>query len=78
MTDDYPSDVDGDVLRMIAEDGNDMTQPMEVDFHVVRADGKPPSKPANCSTFGAKPMTTSELTNSHTTPTPRNSRIAGV
>ena len=37
MTDDYPSDVDGDVLRMIAEDGNDMTQPMEVDFHVATA-----------------------------------------
>ncbi|MEQ9406400.1 MAG: ribonuclease E inhibitor RraB [Fuerstiella sp.] len=37
MTEDYPNDVDGDVLRMIAEDGNDMSTPMEVDFHVAAA-----------------------------------------
>lgn len=37
MADTYPEDVDGDVLRMIAEDGNDMTKPMEVDFHVATA-----------------------------------------
>lgn len=35
MAEDYPNDLDGDVLRMIAEDGNDMTVPMEVDFHVA-------------------------------------------
>ncbi|MEZ6127775.1 MAG: ribonuclease E inhibitor RraB [Planctomycetaceae bacterium] len=37
MADEYPDDLDGEVLRMIAEDGNDMTQPMEVEFHVAAA-----------------------------------------
>lgn len=37
MADDYPDDLDGEVLRMIAEDGNDMTQPMDVEFHVAAA-----------------------------------------
>ena len=37
MTDSYPDDIDGEVLRAIAEDGNDMTQPMSVDFHVAAA-----------------------------------------
>lgn len=37
MAVDYPNDLDGDVLRMIAEDGNDMTQPMDVEFHVAAA-----------------------------------------
>ncbi len=35
MSDEYPNDVDGDVLKMIAEDGNDMETPTEVDFHVA-------------------------------------------
>lgn len=37
MADDYPDDLDGEVLRMIADDGNDMTQPMDVEFHVAAA-----------------------------------------
>lgn len=37
MADEYPDDVDGEVLRMIAEDGNDMTQPVDVQFHVAAA-----------------------------------------
>lgn len=37
MTESYPDDIDGEVLKMIAEDGNDMTKPMEVDFHVAAA-----------------------------------------
>lgn len=35
MADDYPDDLDGEVLRAIAEDGNNMTVPMDVDFHVA-------------------------------------------
>ena len=31
---DYPNDADGDALRRIAEDGNDMSMPMDVDFTV--------------------------------------------
>jgi hypothetical protein len=31
---DYPNDADGDALRRIANDGSDMSQPMEVDFTV--------------------------------------------
>jgi regulator of RNase E activity RraB len=37
MATDYPDDLDGEVLRMIAEDGHDMTQPMDVEFHVAAA-----------------------------------------
>ena len=37
MTTDYPDDIDGEVLQMIADDGNDMSQPMIVDFHVAAA-----------------------------------------
>lgn len=37
MTTDYPDDLDGEVLQMIADDGNDMSQPMIVDFHVAAA-----------------------------------------
>ena len=37
MAADYPDDIDGQVLRMIADDGNDMSQPMEVEFHVAAA-----------------------------------------
>ena len=37
MAEEYPGDLDGDVLRMIAEDGNDMSQPMDVEFHVAAA-----------------------------------------
>ena len=35
MSHEYPDDLDGQVLRSIAEDGNDMTKPMEVEFHVA-------------------------------------------
>lgn len=35
MATEYPDDLDGEVLRMIAEDGHDMTQPMDVEFHVA-------------------------------------------
>ena len=35
MSQEYPDDLDGQVLRSIAEDGNDMTKPMEVEFHVA-------------------------------------------
>jgi regulator of RNase E activity RraB len=37
MTETYPDDLDGEVLRTIAEDGNDMTKPMDVQFHVAAA-----------------------------------------
>lgn len=37
MAQEYPDDLDGEVLRMIADDGNDMTQPMDVEFHVAVA-----------------------------------------
>lgn len=37
MATEYPDDLDGEVLRMIAEDGHDMTQPMDVEFHVAAA-----------------------------------------
>jgi regulator of RNase E activity RraB len=32
---DYPNDADGEALRMVAEDGADMSRPMVVDFMVV-------------------------------------------
>lgn len=35
VTETYPDDIDGEVLKVIAEDGNDMSQPMDVDFHVA-------------------------------------------
>ena len=35
MSQEYPDDLDGQVLRSIAEDGNDMTKPMEVELHVA-------------------------------------------
>jgi len=31
---DYPNDADGDALRRIANDGSDVSQPIEVDFTV--------------------------------------------
>jgi regulator of RNase E activity RraB len=34
----YPNDTDGEALRRIAEDGNDMSGPMDVDFHVAAPD----------------------------------------
>lgn len=37
MAQEYPDDLDGEVLRMIADDGHDMAQPMDVDFHVAAA-----------------------------------------
>ena len=33
----YPDDIDGEVLQMIADDGNDMSKPMIVDYHVAAA-----------------------------------------
>jgi len=30
----YPNDIDGDVLRRVAQDGSDMTQPMLIDFAI--------------------------------------------
>ncbi len=50
MAEEYPSDLDGDVLRMIAEDGNDMTVPMEVDFHVALATEEAAEKVAVAAT----------------------------
>jgi hypothetical protein len=35
MTPDYPNDSDGDALRRVASDGNDMTAPMVIEFPVV-------------------------------------------
>jgi hypothetical protein len=35
MMPDYPDDADGDALRRVAADGNDMSAPMVVDFPVV-------------------------------------------
>jgi len=35
MNDNYPADADGDALRRVVEDGNDLSQPMQVDFPVV-------------------------------------------
>jgi hypothetical protein len=32
---DYPNDADGDALRRVAADGNDMSAPMVMDFPVV-------------------------------------------
>ncbi|QDU31262.1 hypothetical protein ETAA8_64150 [Anatilimnocola aggregata] len=37
MNQDYPADADGDALRGVAADGNDLNQPMQVDFPVVFA-----------------------------------------
>jgi regulator of RNase E activity RraB len=30
----FPNDADGDALRRLAEDGNDLTRPMQIDFTV--------------------------------------------
>jgi hypothetical protein len=35
---DYPNDADGDALRRVAHDGNDMTRPMAIDFAVAVPD----------------------------------------
>ncbi|WP_425616273.1 ribonuclease E inhibitor RraB [Anatilimnocola sp. NA78] len=32
---DFPADADGDALRRVVADGNDLSQPMQVDFPVV-------------------------------------------
>ena len=32
---DYPNDADGDALRRVAADGNDMSKPMLIDFSVA-------------------------------------------
>ena len=34
MTDDYPDDPDGNLLRQVAADGNDMRSPMVIDFAI--------------------------------------------
>lgn len=31
---DFPNDADGDALRRLAEDGNDLTRPMHIDFTI--------------------------------------------
>lgn len=38
MSVDYPNDADGDAIRRVASDGNNMDQPMSVDFPVVLPD----------------------------------------
>ena len=43
MAPDFPNDADGDALRRVAADGNDMTAPMVIDFPVV----VPAETPAN-------------------------------
>ncbi|WP_166831360.1 ribonuclease E inhibitor RraB [Thalassoroseus pseudoceratinae] len=35
MNSEYPNNADGNVLRTLAESGNDMTKPMEIDFAVA-------------------------------------------
>ena len=35
VTQDYPNDSDGDALRRLAADGNDMASPMVIEFPVV-------------------------------------------
>jgi hypothetical protein len=35
---DYPDDADGDALRRVAQDGSDMSRPMEIDFAVAAPD----------------------------------------
>jgi len=34
MSSDYPDDADGEVLRRVAQDGSDMSAPMEIDFTI--------------------------------------------
>lgn len=34
----YPNDPTGDALRMIAEGGSDMSQPMEIEYHIFVPD----------------------------------------
>jgi regulator of RNase E activity RraB len=34
----YPDDADGDALRRVAQDGNDMSKPMDIDFQVAAPD----------------------------------------
>ena len=38
MNQNYPNDADGDALRNVAEAGNDMSQPMGIDFTVAVPD----------------------------------------
>jgi len=38
MTINYPDDDDGDALRRVAEDGNDMSKPMDIDLSVAVPD----------------------------------------
>lgn len=38
MRNDYPPDADGDALRRIASEGNDMSRPMEIDYAVTVPD----------------------------------------
>ncbi len=49
MVQQFPDDLDGEVLRMIADDGNDMTQPMDVEFHVATATEEDADKIANAA-----------------------------
>ena len=35
---DFPDDADGDALRRIAQDGSDMSKPMEIEFAVAAPD----------------------------------------
>jgi hypothetical protein len=35
---DYPDDADGDALRRVAQDGSDMSKPMDIDFAVAAPD----------------------------------------
>jgi regulator of RNase E activity RraB len=36
----FPNDADGDALRRLAADGNDLSQPMAIDLTVVLPDGQ--------------------------------------
>ena len=38
MSADYPDNADGDVLRNLAADGNDMSKPMTIDFQIASPD----------------------------------------
>ena len=38
MNHDYPNDADVDALRNVGACGNDMTKPMDIDFHIAAPD----------------------------------------
>jgi regulator of RNase E activity RraB len=49
MLDEYPNDADGDALRRIASDSNDMSRPMDVEFQIAAADETAAKKVADAA-----------------------------